>query len=177
MIFNQFEEFGNYLWHYEVTGHAMEEVVKQVSRPGRRVPRHGLRHRFGRDDRQRRLHEAGLPGQQDRRQRSAAVPDPAGERLRRAPHRGHRRQARAVDPQRPRTPTWWWPSTTTPWSTSPACSTKQPGAQYLVEQGRAGSDRLATGPAGFLRHLQRADARSRSPSTTRWASTTSSSPS
>ncbi len=34
MIFNQFEEFGNYLWHYEVTGHAMEEVVNQISRPG-----------------------------------------------------------------------------------------------------------------------------------------------
>src|SRR5258706_6573436 len=30
MIFNQFEEFGNYLWHYEVTGHAMEEVLKQT---------------------------------------------------------------------------------------------------------------------------------------------------
>ena len=30
MIFNQFEEFGNYLWHFEVTGHAMEEVLKQV---------------------------------------------------------------------------------------------------------------------------------------------------
>jgi hypothetical protein len=30
MIFNQFEEFGNYLWHYEVTGHAMEEVLGQV---------------------------------------------------------------------------------------------------------------------------------------------------
>ncbi len=29
MIFNQFEEFGNYLWHYEVTGHAMEEVLKR----------------------------------------------------------------------------------------------------------------------------------------------------
>jgi len=28
MIFNQFEEFGNYLWHYEVTGHAMEDVLK-----------------------------------------------------------------------------------------------------------------------------------------------------
>jgi cysteine synthase A len=28
MIFNQFEEFGNYQWHYEVTGHAMEEVLK-----------------------------------------------------------------------------------------------------------------------------------------------------
>jgi len=33
MIFNQFEEFGNYLWHYEVTGHAMEEVVKQAAGP------------------------------------------------------------------------------------------------------------------------------------------------
>lgn len=29
MIFNQFEEFGNYLWHYEITGHAMEEVIKK----------------------------------------------------------------------------------------------------------------------------------------------------
>jgi cysteine synthase len=28
MIFNQFEEFGNYLWHYEVTGHAMQEVIE-----------------------------------------------------------------------------------------------------------------------------------------------------
>ena len=28
MIFNQFEEFGNYLWHYDVTGHAMAEVLK-----------------------------------------------------------------------------------------------------------------------------------------------------
>jgi cysteine synthase len=34
MIFNQFEEFGNYLWHYYVTGHAMEEVLEQVMRPG-----------------------------------------------------------------------------------------------------------------------------------------------
>ncbi|MEJ2599464.1 MAG: pyridoxal-5-phosphate-dependent protein subunit beta [Anaerolineales bacterium] len=33
MIFNQFEEFGNYLWHYEITGHAMEEVLKQVLGP------------------------------------------------------------------------------------------------------------------------------------------------
>ncbi len=30
MIFNQFEEFGNYLWHYEVTGHAMEEVLQGI---------------------------------------------------------------------------------------------------------------------------------------------------
>ena len=33
MIFNQFDEFGNYLWHYEVTGHAMEEVLRQVIGP------------------------------------------------------------------------------------------------------------------------------------------------
>jgi cysteine synthase A len=29
VVFNQFEEFGNHLWHYEVTGHAMEEVLKR----------------------------------------------------------------------------------------------------------------------------------------------------
>jgi cysteine synthase len=34
MIFDQFQEFPNYLWHYEVTGHAMEEVFKQIARPG-----------------------------------------------------------------------------------------------------------------------------------------------
>ncbi|HOA21237.1 MAG TPA: pyridoxal-phosphate dependent enzyme [Anaerolineaceae bacterium] len=34
VIFNQFEEFGNYLWHYSVTGSAVEEVVAQLSRPG-----------------------------------------------------------------------------------------------------------------------------------------------
>ncbi|GAP22868.1 pyridoxal-phosphate dependent enzyme [Leptolinea tardivitalis] len=36
MIFNQFEEFGNYLWHYEITGHAMEEVIKKELRKGGR---------------------------------------------------------------------------------------------------------------------------------------------
>jgi hypothetical protein len=36
MIFNQFEEFGNYLWHFEVTGHAMEEVLQQVMGPNDR---------------------------------------------------------------------------------------------------------------------------------------------
>ncbi len=28
-IFNQFEEFGNYLWHFEVTGNAIEEVFNK----------------------------------------------------------------------------------------------------------------------------------------------------
>ena len=30
MAFNQFEEFGNHLWHYEVTGSAMEDVLNEV---------------------------------------------------------------------------------------------------------------------------------------------------
>jgi len=32
-VFNQFDEFGNYLWHYEITGHAMEEVLQQAMGP------------------------------------------------------------------------------------------------------------------------------------------------
>ena len=34
MIFNQFDELGNYLWHYEITGNAMLEVLEQELRPG-----------------------------------------------------------------------------------------------------------------------------------------------
>ena len=30
VVFNQFDEFGNYLWHYDVTGHAMKEVLEKV---------------------------------------------------------------------------------------------------------------------------------------------------
>lgn len=30
MIFNQFEEFGNYMWHYNVTGPAIEEAFKAL---------------------------------------------------------------------------------------------------------------------------------------------------
>jgi cysteine synthase len=30
MIFNQFDEFGNYLWHYEITGSYIEKVLKEV---------------------------------------------------------------------------------------------------------------------------------------------------
>jgi cysteine synthase len=36
MIFNQFEEFGNYLWHHEVTGPAFEEALQQVMGPNDR---------------------------------------------------------------------------------------------------------------------------------------------
>lgn len=31
VIFNQFDEFGNHLWHYEITGHAMEEVFSEIA--------------------------------------------------------------------------------------------------------------------------------------------------
>jgi cysteine synthase A len=31
-VFNQFAEFGNYLFHYDVTGHAIEEVIKNEAR-------------------------------------------------------------------------------------------------------------------------------------------------
>ncbi|PID84976.1 MAG: pyridoxal-5-phosphate-dependent protein subunit beta, partial [Chloroflexi bacterium] len=36
VIFNQFDEFGNYLWHYEVTGRAMMEVLGEVMESGDR---------------------------------------------------------------------------------------------------------------------------------------------
>jgi cysteine synthase len=37
MIFNQFEEFGNVLWHYQVTGGAFEEVLQKELRPCERL--------------------------------------------------------------------------------------------------------------------------------------------
>jgi cysteine synthase A len=33
VIFNQFDEFGNHLWHYYVTGHAMQEVLHEEMGP------------------------------------------------------------------------------------------------------------------------------------------------
>jgi cysteine synthase len=36
VIFNQFDEFGNYLWHYSVTGPAMAEVLNEVMGPNDR---------------------------------------------------------------------------------------------------------------------------------------------
>jgi cysteine synthase A len=37
VIFNQFEEFGNHLWHYEVTGAAVEELLRGLMSAGDRV--------------------------------------------------------------------------------------------------------------------------------------------
>jgi len=37
MIFNQFEEMGNHLWHYQVTGHAIAEAFELARKPGDRL--------------------------------------------------------------------------------------------------------------------------------------------
>ena len=37
IIFNQFEEFGNPMWHYHVTGPAFEDVLRMISGPGDRL--------------------------------------------------------------------------------------------------------------------------------------------
>ena len=37
VIFNQFDEFGNYLWHYEITGPALLDVLKKSMKHGNRV--------------------------------------------------------------------------------------------------------------------------------------------
>ena len=33
VIFNQFDEFGNYLWHYNVTGQALAEILEKIMGP------------------------------------------------------------------------------------------------------------------------------------------------
>jgi len=37
VVFNQFEEFGNYLWHFRLTGPALEEVAGEELKPGQRL--------------------------------------------------------------------------------------------------------------------------------------------
>lgn len=37
MVFNQFEEMGNHLWHYQVTGNAIAEAFEAAKRPGDRL--------------------------------------------------------------------------------------------------------------------------------------------
>ena len=70
-------------------------------RPDARPPSGCLRvgHRLGGDDRRGRLPQGALRDA-DRGGRGARVPDDAPERVRRAQHPGHRRQAHPADPQR-----------------------------------------------------------------------------
>ena len=96
VIFNQFSEFGNAVWHYHCTGAALEELHARpaaTSRPTSRPPARPAPSRPATTC-------APSPPAEGGRVGGAAVPHPAAERLRRPPHRGHRRQARALDPQR-----------------------------------------------------------------------------
>lgn len=40
VIFNQFEEFGNAIWHYHVTGSVMDEIFQKLRHEGTKAPRH-----------------------------------------------------------------------------------------------------------------------------------------
>ena len=75
---------------------ATGEVGRRTGPVARRVH---VGHRVGRHDRRRRPAQ-GAVRHADRRRRGARVPDDARERLRRAQHPGHRRQAHPADPQR-----------------------------------------------------------------------------
>lgn len=37
LIFNQFDQFGNAIWHYEITGYAIERVFDQIRSPNQRM--------------------------------------------------------------------------------------------------------------------------------------------
>ncbi|UCE08168.1 MAG: pyridoxal-phosphate dependent enzyme [bacterium] len=36
-IFNQFDQFGNAIWHYEITGYSIETLFEQITNPGERL--------------------------------------------------------------------------------------------------------------------------------------------
>lgn len=37
VIFNQFDQFGNAIWHYQVTGYAIEQIFQKIGTPGSRL--------------------------------------------------------------------------------------------------------------------------------------------
>ena len=93
VIFNQFEEMGNCVWHYQVTGNAIAEAYESIKTPTSRFA--GACFTSG---------SAGTMSAGDLLKEKYPYSKLAvGEalRLRRPPHRGHRRQACAMDTQRP----------------------------------------------------------------------------
>ena len=102
VIFNQFEEFGNPIFHYNVTGPAIEEVLGGPRRtrgcaPAAYVSATGSAGTIAAGDYLKTRH----PGLKIVATEALQCPTLLHERLRRPPHRGHRRQARALGPQRP----------------------------------------------------------------------------
>lgn len=74
MIFNQFEEMGNPLWHYNVTGYALQTSLRRSRSPAE-ARRRVLHLRFRRYDVGWRPFEGTLSRHEARRGRSAPVPD------------------------------------------------------------------------------------------------------
>ena len=113
-------------------------------------------HRIGRHDRRRRPAE-GRVRHADRRRRGARVPDDARERLRRAQHPGHRRQAHPVDPQRDEHRRRRARSAIVRPTSSTCCSTRDAGRGLprRPQVDRRRRHRRAR-PLRVLEHLQRA---------------------
>ena len=116
-------------------------------RLGQRLGRHAGRGRLA----------EGKPRREDRRGRGARVPDHALQRLRRAQHPGHRRQAHPATSTTSPTPTSRWPCPTTP-PTSSSCSSTTPPARPCCaprrQRGRAGGA-AALRPVEHLQHRRR----------------------
>jgi hypothetical protein len=86
VIFNQFEEMGNCVWHYQVTGQAIEEAFETVRREGDRFAGAAFTSRQRGHHVRGRLPQGKVPDLKTRRRRSTAVPDAAQQRFRRPPH-------------------------------------------------------------------------------------------
>ena len=81
VVFNQFEEFGNAIWHYQMTGSIIEEIFQNHYGDGRRLSGYvsatGSAGTIAAGDYLRTQH----PGHSRRRHRSTAMPDAAAVRL------------------------------------------------------------------------------------------------
>ena len=99
VIFNQFEEFGNPIFHYNVTGPALEEVLGELSnprlRPAAYISATGSAGTIAAGD----FLKKRFPGLKIVATEALPVPHLAYERFRRSPHRRDRRQARSVGAQ------------------------------------------------------------------------------
>ena len=104
VILNQFSEFANYLIHYHCTGPGVRPRVRRTleDQPIADYSAGGLRlgHRLGRDDRRRRSSEGACTASKIAAVEALECPTMLLQRLRRAQHPGHRRQAHSADPQR-----------------------------------------------------------------------------
>ena len=98
MIFNQFDEMGNHLWHYEITGSAIDEVFRSVKGEKDRLAgacfTTGSAGTIAAGD----YLKERYPTLKLAAGEALQLPHPVKQRFRRPPDRGHRRQACALDP-------------------------------------------------------------------------------